>query len=271
MQIEHCLSADLLRRPVRVLVVGSGGNGSAILLGLPYLHQAMLVWGHPGGLDMTVMDADTVSETNCVRQPFSRSDVGLKKATVLVNRLNMFWGLGWKARPSAFETDSLRGIDERADLVIGCVDSRTARKTIELAVTSQVSVRYWLDLGNNAASGQYVLGQPLNGINRRRAERLRTVAELYPEIADPSAGEDPLPSCSAAEALERQEPFINHTLAASALAMVARLFRYGRISYHGAFFNAESGRMSGLAVDPARWKRSRSRRYTEGRAVMKEI
>jgi len=262
MQIEHCLSADFLRRPVRVLVVGSGGNGSAILLGLPYLHQAMLVWGHPGGLDVTVMDADAVSETNCVRQPFSRSDVGLNKATVLVNRLNMFWGLGWKARPSAFETDSLRGIDDRADLVIGCVDSRAARKTIELAVTSQVGVSYWLDLGNNAASGQYVLGQPLNGINRRRAERLRTVAELYPEIADPSAGEDSLPSCSAAEALERQEPFVNHTLAASALAMVARLFRYGRISYHGAFFNAESGRMSGLAVDPARWKRSRSGRYT---------
>ena len=137
-----------------------------------------------------------------------------------MNRLNMFWGLGWKARPSAFEADSLRGIDDRADLVIGCVDSRAARKTIEQAVTSQVGVSYWLDLGNNAASGQYVLGQPLNGINRRRAERLRTVAELYPEIADPSAGEDPLPSCSAAEALERQEPFINQTLAASALAML---------------------------------------------------
>jgi len=96
-------------------------------------------------------------------------------------------------------------------------------------------------------------------------------AKVYPEIADPSAREDPLPSCSAAEALERQEPFINHTLAASALAMVARLFRYGRISYHGAFFNAESGRMSGLAVDPARWKRSRSRRYTRDWVMMKRI
>lgn len=106
--------------------------------------------------------------------------------------------------------------------------------------------------------------QPLNGINGRRAERLRTVAELYPEIADPSAGEDPLPSCSAAEALERQEPFVNQTLAASALAMLERLFRYGRISYHGAFFNAASGRMSALAVDPARWKRNRRRGVSGG-------
>jgi hypothetical protein len=31
-------------------------------------------------------------------------------------------------------------------------------------------------------------GQPLNMSNRRKAERLRTVAELYPEIAD--AGRD---------------------------------------------------------------------------------
>jgi hypothetical protein len=89
-------------------------------------------------------------------------------------------------------------------------------------------VPYWLDLGNNASSGQFVLGQPLNGRSRRKTARLRTVSELYPEIADASVGEDPLPGCSAVEALERQEPSVNQTLAASALAMVARLFRYGK-------------------------------------------
>jgi hypothetical protein len=48
-----------------------------------------------------------------------------------------------------------------------------------------------------------------------------------------------LPSCSAVEALDRQEPFINQTLASSALAMLARLFRYGKLTHHGGFFNAE--------------------------------
>ena len=38
------------------------------------------------------MDADTVSDTNCVRQPFSWSDIGQNKATVLINRINLFWG-----------------------------------------------------------------------------------------------------------------------------------------------------------------------------------
>ncbi len=83
MRIEHTLPPDLLRhRAVRVLIVGAGGTGSAIVMGLPYLDQAMRVWGHRYGLDVAMMDADAVSETNCVRQPFSISDLGQNKATV---------------------------------------------------------------------------------------------------------------------------------------------------------------------------------------------
>jgi hypothetical protein len=109
------------------------------------------------------------------------------------------------------------------------VDTRAARSIIARTLTkARNRTAYWLDLGNNAASGQFVLGQPLNARNRRKAGRLRTVSELYPEIIDAAAGEDPLPSCSAVEALDRQEPFINQTLASSALAMLARLFRYGK-------------------------------------------
>ena len=52
------------------------------------------------------------------------------------------------------------------------------------------------------------------------------------------------------EALDRQEPFINQTLAVSSLALLARLLRYGQISYHGGFYNAQTGRMVGLPVDP---------------------
>jgi hypothetical protein len=73
MRIEHSLPPDFLgRRPIRVLVVGAGGTGSAILMGLPYLHQAMRVWGHPYGLKVTIMDPDVVSATNSCDSP-SRS------------------------------------------------------------------------------------------------------------------------------------------------------------------------------------------------------
>ena len=64
MRIEHVLPPDLLRNePVRVLIVGAGETVSAAATGLPYLHQAMQAWGHPRGLEVTLMDADTVSET----------------------------------------------------------------------------------------------------------------------------------------------------------------------------------------------------------------
>jgi hypothetical protein len=59
----------------------------------------MLVAGHPGGLQVTVMDGDVISPSNCVRQPFCQSEIGLFKAVVMVNRLNLFWGLRWGAVP----------------------------------------------------------------------------------------------------------------------------------------------------------------------------
>lgn len=265
MRVEHLLPSGVLgRRPVRILVIGAGGTGSAMVMGLPYLHQALRAWGHPYGLEVTLIDGDIVSETNCVRQPFSWSDVGQNKATVLINRINLFWGTHWSAQPVSFDDATLRSNhDHTPDLLIGCVDTRAARAVIERNVCRKSSyVTYWLDLGNNASSGQFILGQPLNGRNLRKRERLRTVSELYPEIADAAAGEDLLPSCSAVEALEQQEPFINQTLAASTLAMLARLFRYGRLCHHGGFFNASTGQMSGLSVDPDLWKRIR-RRYRE--------
>ncbi len=256
--MQHFLPSGLLRRPVRVLVVGCGGNGSAVVAGLPYLHQAMLVYGHPGGLDVTLMDGDAVSATNCVRQPFSQSDIGHSKAVVLVSRVNLFWGLNWHAVPEHF---SSRTTVDRVDIVIGCLDNRASRRVVAEKLTGRRSnVSYWLDLGNHSTGGQFVLGQPWNWQNKRSASRLRTVAELFPELVDPSLDNDEQPSCSSAEALERQAPFVNPTLANHALALFARLFRHGSITHHGAFVNVAEGRVQPLAIDPRSW-RSMQRRW----------
>ena len=98
----HTIDPQLLERPMRILVVGCGGNGSAIVSGLPYLHQAMLAFGHPGGLQVTLIDPDTVSETNCVRQPFCRTEIGFPKAIVLAHRINLFWGLNWQGMQARY-------------------------------------------------------------------------------------------------------------------------------------------------------------------------
>jgi len=199
------LHEDLLKRTVRVTVVGCGGNGSVILSGLPYLHQAMLAWGHRGGLHVTAMDGDVISPANCVHN---------------------------------------------ADIVIGCVDTRAARKQIVEACTgSQRTTAFLLDIGNNAESGQFVLGQPWNWRNRRSPERLRTAAELFPELVDLSLPEDDQPSCSAEEALRRQSPFINQTLGNHALAPLTRLFRHGDISHQGGFVNLRTGCVTAISTD----------------------
>jgi PRTRC genetic system ThiF family protein len=118
---------------------------------------------------------------------------------------------------------------------------------------------YWLDLGNNADSGQFVLGQPDSSRNKSLAVRLPTAAELFPELVDPKLDrKDTLPSCSALEALERQEPFVNQTLAYQALAMLARLFRHGRLAYHGGFVNLRTGRTAPISVNPTRWQRTQN-------------
>lgn len=153
--------------------------------------------------------------------------------------------------------------------MIGCVDTRAARRLIEGKVTGPRSnVTYWLDLGNHATGGQYVLGQPWNWGNKRSAARLRTIAELFPDMVDPSLDDDS-PSCSSVEALTRQEPFVNPTLANHALALLARLFRYGSISSHGAFVNVAQSRVQPLSVNPAVWRaiRRRARRWRSKNVV----
>jgi len=96
------------------------------------LHQSLLAYGHPGGLHVIVLDGDTISPANCVRQAYARPEIGLNKAVVLVNRMNLFWGLKWEAVPAHLQAGSVisrshYGDELRAHIVVGCVDTRAAR------------------------------------------------------------------------------------------------------------------------------------------------
>jgi PRTRC genetic system ThiF family protein len=195
-------------------------------------------------LAVTLIDPGTVGETNCVRQPFCRTEIGFPKAIVLAHRINLFWGLNWQGMQATIQQIK-KGTD--VDFVIGCVDTRKARRAINKWVLNS-RVLYWLDLGNNASSGQFILGQPKNAANMRKKDRLPTVAELYPEILNRDKKEADQPSCSAAEALTRQEPFINQNLAYQALGILTQLLRNGSVSHHGGFCNLATGRLVPLPL-----------------------
>ena len=192
--------------------------------------------------------------------------MGINKAIVLVNRINLFWGLDWAAIPRALTDKTLHPeyapySDQRLrpDIVIGCVDTRAARATIAKSVSGSSLTAYYMDLGNSASGGQFVLGEPLNCHNKRSRTRLRTIGELYSEMLDATLDKDNEPSCSALEALDRQWPFVNPVLAQHALALLARLFRYGEIPYHGAFIDVAAARAAPLPVNPELWQRVRRR------------
>jgi len=77
------------------------------------------------------------------------------------------------------------------------------------------------------------------------------VAELYPEILKRDETEDDQPSCSAAEALTRQEPFINQNLAYQALGVLTQLLRHGSASYQGGFCNLTTGHVVPVPIHTA--------------------
>ena len=117
------------------------------------------------------------------------------------------------------------------------------------------SVGYWLDTGNGAKTGQVVLGEPKNRSNASKKMRLPTVVELFPELMDVNIPEDDAPSCSLAAALEKQDLFVNQSVATAALNLLWCLLREGGVNYHGVFINLNNQQTNTLPVDPIAWQR----------------
>ncbi len=225
----------------QVLVVGAGGSGSIFVSHLCRIWQA---WTRLGGnpFEITLVDPDAVAEANLARQCFCEADIGQPKALVLAQRMRAFYGIPVQAQVGKF-TGSWWSIHRRPSLLVGCVDTLAARRTIAGAISHTVQRRqwgedlpptridtYWLDLGNSASAGQVVLG----------GHGLPTVLDLYPQMTR-SRDRATEPSCSMAEALARQDLFINSTLANLAGHLLWHLLRHGGLNHHGYVANLTAG------------------------------
>lgn len=234
---RHFLRPALGNGEINIMLVGCGGNGAQMLMGLASLDTALRAISSRS-LHVTVVDDDLVTESNLGRQPFYRCDLGNSKARTLTERINIAHGLAWQAvHGRAPDAVSLDGID----MLITCVDTASARRAIgaEL-VEGRTSPAYWMDLGNRATDGQFLIGCPEPSYGDRPG-RLPTVLEYFPELADESQPEDDAPSCSVAEALERQSLFVNRVVSSHALALLFDLLGRGSIGHAGAFINLASG------------------------------
>lgn len=234
---RHYLPAAFDNRAITILLVGCGGNGAQMLMGLAALDTALRAISSRS-LDVTVVDDDIVTEANLGRQPFYRCDIGHSKARTLTERINLAHGLAWEAvhgrAPEAIGIDGF-------DMLISCVDTAAARRALGAALQAGRNPPiYWMDLGNRANDGQYLIGCPRPTGHSDRP-RLPNVLEAFPELADESVTEDDAPSCSVAEALERQSLFVNRVVASHALALLFDLLGRGSIGQAGAFVNLASG------------------------------
>jgi len=118
------------------------------------LHATLRALDHPG-LHVTLYDGDTVSESNVGRQRFSALDVGQYKANVLINRINLFYGLSWQGIPADWSPEVNLG-----DFAISATDSAAVRHAIADTADDLNTrsfgfsrQRLWLDFGNGRTDG----------------------------------------------------------------------------------------------------------------------
>jgi PRTRC genetic system ThiF family protein len=241
----------------RVLVIGAGGNGGPLISGLARMDYALRALGH-GGLDVTVMDPDTVAPSNVGRQLYSSADIGRPKCVVSVSRVNLFFGLQWRALPIAFDKEYARDLGSgKCSLVITAVDNVATRKLVHKAVAGKPI--YFLDLGNGKRIGQCIVGtgtyikQPKN-FGSECIGHLPTVLDLYPRLSEEETKSHQGDSCSVAASLEKQDLFVNTAVSTYALHLLWEGFRHGYITEHGVFVNLETKRTTPLIINPAVWR-----------------
>ena len=230
---------------ITINLIGAGGTGSQVLSCLGRLNQTLMALDHPG-IHVYLWDADTVTEANIGRQLFSSADIGMNKAICLITRVNRFFGSDWVAVPEMFVLGHTA-----KNITISCVDTAAARIKLAYALSkgpkSSDPVHkeiYWLDFGNSKRSGQVILGtcgylkQPKKS-DFEIVSKLKNVVEFFPNLKKIKE-KDQGPSCSIAEAISKQDLFINSTLAQLGCDLLWKLFRTGMITIHGLYLNLET-------------------------------
>ena len=271
--------------PVEVVLVGAGGSGSQMLSALERTDHALRALGGPG-LSVSVYDPDTVEAPNVGRQLFSAGEIGLNKAECLVTRFNRIFGTGWKAFPRRFNAEN----DSPGNIIVTCVDNVASRLEIAKAFRKRNLTRsdiekyhrtrggkgfneynehytfYWLDLGNGQRTGQCILGS--NRIPQPDDSQYDTVEYLpiATELLDLAHTDETEsgPSCSMAEALSRQDLFINSTLVQAGASLLWSLLTDLAIDTQGFFLNLDEYRMAPVKV------KKENMRLTPGRYSLRK-
>ncbi|WP_413670997.1 PRTRC system ThiF family protein [Mucilaginibacter sp. Mucisp86] len=267
----HIVGNEILRpyNPITVNLIGAGGTGGQVLTALARMNLSLINLGHPG-LMVRLFDDDKVETANLGRQLFTTAELGQFKAVALINRINRFFGSNWKAETIRYDQHMAdRNATASATLTISCVDKVEARFIIAKILTETVHnyhgrnrPKYWMDFGNSRTSGQVILST-LDKITQPASKQYETVDSLplvteeYRDLLLFSEEADETPSCSLAEALTKQDLFINSTLANYGASLLWQLFREGILFNRGCFLNLKDFISQPLKIEQHGNNRSR--------------
>jgi PRTRC genetic system ThiF family protein len=252
MKTVHFTDSYLLnpQHEITIVLIGAGGTGSLVLTSLGRINTALRAFNHPG-LFVTMYDPDIVTPANMGRQLFTEQDAGLNKASCLITRINRFFGTDWSSVSEKYD-------GQPANIVITCTDNIESRLHVQEVfhikpdrnIHSYEKFIYWMDFGNTRTTGQVILGSV--EIKQPVSEKFTTVSQLptatelfdYTKINEHDSG----PSCSLAAALQKQDLFINSSLAQLGCGLFWKMFSECMIEYHGVFLNLETLKCNPLKI-----------------------
>ncbi|WP_407542987.1 PRTRC system ThiF family protein (plasmid) [Deinococcus radiomollis] len=226
------------KKLVKVIVVGAGGTGSSLLTYLTDVHKCMVALGGEG-LMVHAFDDALISSVNVIRQNYSPAEVGRNKAISLITRINLSVGCAWRAYPVRCVQDHVQEI--RPDVLITCTDTRVSRQSLG-TWAAQLRVPYWIDTGNSVHTGQVILSEP--GVF---GPHLPSPIETHGAHLKDKTEDGP--SCSALEALSRQDLMINREVALQATRLIWRLLADGSTESRGCYVDTRSGQVMPLPVE----------------------
>jgi len=258
-EIKHHVPNYFLNpsHPIGIIVAGIGGTGCIVASNLLKMHVTLKALDHIG-LKVFLCDGSDIRPANQGRQEFYKDDIGKNKAYVLSARLNaavgeyVFIPITEDVSKSTLNGSGW-GYNKRlginANIIIGCVDNIESREIFQWSMRKrrvaydEDQLWYWMDCGNDFNSGQVILGsklihQPKGSVTRAK---LPTAMEMMPEAIARIDDEDDTPSCSLAEAIDKQDMFINSTIADVGCHLLWNLLKDGFVTYNAVFVNLLTG------------------------------
>ena len=150
--------------------------------------------------------------------------------------------------------------DNLANITITCTDNIKSRIDLwnllralpQPTYCTYETPLYWMDFGNTQTTGQVVLGTVPKKIKQPASKLYETVNSLkvitrmvkYTRVKETDSG----PSCSLAEALEKQDLLINSTLAQLGCGILWKMFRNGVIEHNGLYLNLDTMKVNSIII-----------------------